>query len=128
MFDPIPNVSRRDVLRIVNRDFPAVDQVQVIALLDEYGTQQGDAEPHRVHVAVLKLSGGSIGKLREHVVLAKGDYRDVLAPAEYPKFWELGLVGVEDLTAKERRQLQEDDWRQYQAWLEDGTEAPKGRA
>jgi len=118
MFDPVPQVNRRDVLRIVRRDFPVAKQRQVLDLLDGYGKRQGDAEPHRVHLAILKLSGGSIDKLRKNVELARGDYRDVLAPAEYPKFWELGFVGVEDLTPKERRQLQEDDWRQYQAWLE----------
>ena len=114
MFDPVPNVDRQDVLRIVRRDFSAADQEQALAVLEKY---RGTPEPFRVHMAALKLSGGNLDKLREAIDAANVDFRDVLAPAEYPKFWELGFVGIEELTASQQRQLKEDDWRQYQTWL-----------
>jgi hypothetical protein len=47
-------------------------------------------EPHerereRVQLDIVKLSAGSEAKVREYVVVAKRDYRDVLFWAEYPE-------------------------------------------
>jgi hypothetical protein len=83
--------------------------------LSEYGW---DREPHRVHLAILKLSVGSMEKLRENVRIASTDYRDVLAPAEYPRFWQVGFVGVNRMTEAEVEAMKAADWRDYRAWLD----------
>ena len=53
----VPVVTRDDVLRIVRRDFAATKVPVVLVALDGYG----NGEPHRVHLAILKLSDGDPG-------------------------------------------------------------------
>lgn len=57
----------------------------VLELLDSYGVEPDERERERVQVAILKLSAGSEEKVREHLAVAKRDYRDVLFWAEYPE-------------------------------------------
>ena len=113
---PVPKVTRADVERIVRRDFPADLAVEVLALLDEYGIEIWQREPDRVRLAALKLAAGSVESLRSHIEVAKRDYRDVLAAAEYPDYLRLDPRGP-TLPADERERIIEADWRQYIEWL-----------
>jgi site-specific recombinase XerD len=70
--------TRELVLRMVERAFPRHDPAQILAILDEYGTEAYEGERERVHLAVLFASGGDLLTLHELVDLAKTDYRDVL--------------------------------------------------
>jgi len=54
---PTPTVTAADVERIVRRDFPAERTAEVLAMLDEYGTEEWQRETHRVRLAALKLAG-----------------------------------------------------------------------
>ncbi len=116
--DYIPKVSRDDVLRIVRRDYGIERMAEVIAILDLYGPESWHVERERVHLSILKLSEGSAEKLRHFVEVACNDLRDVVAPAEYPRFFDLGFVGVENLPEADVRKLKKDDWQQYRNWLD----------
>lgn len=118
--DHIPKVSRDDVLRIVRRDFQVRERDKVFKLLEAYGSEKGHQESHRVHLAILKLSAGKLDRVRQNVEAAKCDFRDVIGPAEYPRFMELGFVGVDKMSRAEVRALKEDDWQQYETWLQRG--------
>lgn len=85
-------------------------------MLDGYGTDDGDREADRVHLAVLKLAAGSIERLRSEVENAKSDYRDVLGGAEYPGYMKR-LLRIQKLSSDERQRIIEADWKQYQDWL-----------
>jgi hypothetical protein len=74
---PTPTVTGADVERIVRRDFPADRAVEVLAMLDEYGTEAWQREAHRVRLAALRLAAGDIKRLRYEIEGAKRDYRDV---------------------------------------------------
>jgi hypothetical protein len=89
--DYVPQVSRDDVLRVVRRDVAAEDSDAVLAALDQYGMESWHSERHRVHLAILKLSCGNIGQIRHYVEVACRDFRDVIVPAEYPRFSEVWL-------------------------------------
>ena len=83
MKQPVPEVSRDDVERIVARDFSA-DQVEMVkTILAEYA-EVNPKRSYRVQLAVLKLAGGNIEKVRSNIETAKRDLRDVIAYAEYP--------------------------------------------
>jgi hypothetical protein len=123
MSDCVPKVSREDVERIVRRDFPAHLHDSVQRELGGYKSL-GAKEVERVQLAILKLSNGKFDQIRRFVSEANGDYRDVIAPAEYPRLNALGFVGVEKLSQLERKQLSEDDWRDYQEWFSRGSDAP----
>ena len=117
MSDYLPQVGRDDVLRIVDRDYPPKDREAILDMLKEYGPARWHGAPDRVHLAILKLGGGNTNALRKYLDDAKPDFRDVVAPAEYPRFWQIGLVGADRMTSDEREQLQKDDWNQYEEWL-----------
>ena len=86
------------------------------AELGRYGMGDYEKEVERVQLAILKLSGADIERLRANVRAAKGDYRDVLAWAEYP-----GQMRANSwrLPESEREQLRQADLAQYAAWLEE---------
>jgi hypothetical protein len=113
---PTPNATRADVERIVRRDFPPEQFQAVVAILDEYGREEFHIEIDRVHLAVLKLSAGSMDALRRHIEWAKCDWRDVLGPAEYPGYSKK-MFRIDRLTDEEQRKIIERDWKQYETWL-----------
>jgi hypothetical protein len=97
--------------------FPdAAIRAAVEAELSRYGTESYEQGAARVRLAVLKLAGTSLEKLREHVDMAKRDYRDVLAMAEYPvelvnPTWRQPQDQVEG--------IRHQDFQQYHEWLEE---------
>lgn len=116
---PTPTVTGADVERIVRRDFPVDRAVEVLALLDEYGKETWQREPHRVRLAALKLAAGDLERLRQEIEGAKRDYRDVLAPAEYPSYSK-HMFRIGELAKDEQQGIIDADWRQYQDWLARG--------
>jgi hypothetical protein len=113
---PTPTVTGADVQRVVRRDFPADRVVEVLAMLDEYGAETWQREPHRVRLAALKLAAGDMKRLRYEIEGAKRDYRDVLGPAEYPGYTKR-MFRIGKLAQHEQQRIIEADWKQYQDWL-----------
>lgn len=113
---PVPDVSRADVERIVRRDFSADRVPEVLAVLDQYGGEPWQEERDRVHLAALKLAGGSIDRLRAEIGGGKIDARDLIAAAEYPaatKRWSRGAR----IPPERAQPIVASDWRQYHDWL-----------
>lgn len=108
----VPKVSQQDVERVVRREFPSERTEAIREIVTEAG-----ATAWRVHLAILKLSEGSIERLRAFTDLAKHDFRDVIAPAEYPGMCQLGLTAAARLPPDEKQRLLDDDWKQYCDWL-----------
>lgn len=113
---PVPQISAEDVDRVIRRDFPAEKFVEVSALLNEYQSGPWKVSADRVRMAVLKLSSGDFAKLRTHIEMAKRDFRDVLAYAEYPAYMKVGF-GVGKLPETEQSRIIGSDWQQYEEWL-----------
>jgi hypothetical protein len=81
-------------------------------VLAEYGKEAHEQEPIRVRLAILKMAGPSIEKLHEFTSAAKGDFRDVLSWAEYPrqsKHWSV--------TGAKKEKLVSADLNEYETWL-----------
>ena len=113
---PAPSVTGADVERIVRRDFPAERVAETLAMLNEYGTESWHREPERVRLAALKLAAGNMEQLRYQIEGAKCDYRDVLAPAEYPGYCTR-VDPRREISAEERQKVIDADWKQYRDWL-----------
>ena len=113
---PTPTVTSADVERIVRRDFPPDRVPEVLAMLDEYGRETWQREAHRVRLAALKLAAGSVDRLRYQLEGAKCDYRDVLAPAEYPGYCRR-VHRPGELPSDEEQRIIDADWMQYQDWF-----------
>ncbi len=76
----------------MRRDFPRDDYATVMTILNGYGRESWHRERARVQLAVLKVANASVEKLRTCIELAKRDYRDALAVAEYPAYFEMATV------------------------------------
>jgi hypothetical protein len=76
--------SRADVVSAVKAAFEDRHVLEVLRALDAYGVDPHEREPARVQLAILKLSGNDVEKVRYYAAVAKTDYRDVLLWAETP--------------------------------------------
>jgi hypothetical protein len=114
---PIPDVKSDDVDRIIRRDFPDVPSDSVKTVPKRYeDSASGRRERPRVQLAALKLAKGDLDALRKHIDTAMQDYRDVLAPAEYPEYSK-DAFRVRELPAREQQRIIDSDWKRYEDWL-----------
>jgi len=116
MRQPVPEVREADVIRIIRRDFPAEQFETVMSILSEYGREDWQRGVNRVRLAVLKLANGDLQALRNEIAVAKTDYRDVLAYAEYPEYMQK-VSPTANITEEERTRIICADWAQFQSWL-----------
>ena len=116
MNQPTPDVAAHDVERVVRRDYPQESFESIMALLNQYGTIDWQREPDRVRLAALKNAGGSLTILTQQIELSQHDYRDVLAPAEYPGYTKK-MFHIEKLSEADRKNIVDNDWKQYEEWL-----------
>ena len=108
------------IRRIIRREWPDADPEEIEgiqAILDGYGGEGRVWGRQRVQLAILKLSGGQRERLPELVEMAKRDYRDVVAYAEYPEEMRLGPVAIRRRSRREARAVRERDKAQYRRWL-----------
>lgn len=105
--------SRSDVLRVAARDFPGDQSFEALRLLG--GTIEDERVRDRVHTAILKLARGDMERLRQLTEIAKVDMRDVIGPAEYPRY--LDALNPSRLSASEQQAIIDADWAEYHAWL-----------
>jgi hypothetical protein len=82
--------------------------------LRRYGMESYENEPVRVRLAVLKISGGDLDRIRRNIATAKQDCRDILAYAEYPR--QMGQDSWKSSPAQNRA-LVAADRRGYEEWL-----------
>lgn len=109
-----------EVERKLSAMWPDPAQREVVrAQLERYGKETYEKEVDRIRLAILKLCDARTEKVAELVTAAKRDYRDVILWAEYPEesraLWSLRA----DLTAEERRRLDDvrrRDREQYRNW------------
>ena len=77
-----PNSSRALVLKKLRDCFPGdVEADEALLLLNTYN----HSERERVQLALLRLSGGDLARLRRLLEEARSDYRDTLSAAEYDR-------------------------------------------
>lgn len=112
---PIPRVTEDDIKRIAMREFGESELDTVLSVLHEYGKQSWHQvqDVNRVRAAILKLSRANPDLLLHETQTAILDYRDVLAPAEYPNY--LRSRAVDD---DEKKRIVEADWKQYMDWFD----------
>ena len=76
-----------------------------------------DCGTERVQMAVLKLAGGEIERMPDLVRMARVDWRDAVAAAEYPEEFKAGPIRLNQMSPGQRRAIRKRDKRQYLKWL-----------
>ena len=112
MKQPTPNVTLKDVERVVSRDFPAENCAEILELIDAVEVR----ENARVILACLKNSGGDLVRLKNELRNAEGYWRETISEAEYPGYSKKVFRSA-DLTAEDRQGIYKKDWEQYSEWL-----------
>ncbi|MBL8897378.1 MAG: hypothetical protein JNM84_07110 [Planctomycetes bacterium] len=74
------------------------------------GFLNDDGKHARIAAAILKLANGDLARLYQMIDAAEGDWRDVLAWAEYARYCAAPMGANRDAE-------QEADWREYQDWF-----------
>jgi hypothetical protein len=75
-------------------------------------------EPERVRMAILKLSDGDPDRLLHNIQVARSDYRDVLAWAEYPEQMDTGASHFNS-EPDQINAIMQRDREQYDQWLKE---------
>ena len=111
------NIEKKEVfLRKLATIFPDEQSREAaMAILRQYGMERHEPESERVWLAVLKISGDDLAQIRRNTELAKRDFRDILAAAEYPNQIRIGPMPA----GREKREILEKDRQQYEKWLSD---------
>jgi hypothetical protein len=109
---PIAKVSERDITAIINKQYPenaslVLEKLQLIEH-DSISTK------NRIKAAILKLANRDLDRIDSLVDQANTDFRDVLAPAEYPRNSKNGFT---DQTKSEDKREYIADWVEYEIWL-----------
>ena len=113
---PVAVITDADVERIVRRDYAAEQVPEIVDALASYGVEEWEREAPRVRAAILKLANGDRARLLEELAVAKRDYRDVLAGAEYLTYGALTLRDPAASPEDVQRAIT-SDWAQFQDWL-----------
>lgn len=66
------------VVAAVAHSFPAEERAEALAILSAYGVGPAEPDHTRVRLAIIRLSDGSLTRLRYFTDQAKQEYRDVL--------------------------------------------------
>jgi len=100
----------------IKKVFPGRSYDEILSILARYGEEKHEKEQDRVHLAILKLCEEEmLDDPSKYVEIAKKDYRDVLAWAEYPS--QLDCKNTAGLKADELLKLKKSDQKQYLDWL-----------
>ena len=109
-----PQISDMKIKQIIGRDFSDEEASEVEDLLRLYKADNANGK-NRVCASILKLSNGKIELIKKYVEQANIDYRDLIALSEYPNYSEHAFE--DDLPDYRKKKLLDDDWKQYQRWL-----------
>lgn len=102
------------VRKKIGKIFPHRDVQEILALLEDYGKESHETGKVRVYLAILKLCDEeNLPDPAHYVQLAKQDFRDVLAWAEYPH--QMKFEPTKEPAKKAA--LKQLDEEQYRAWL-----------
>jgi len=91
------------------------ERAEVLSVFKTYGKEDHEKEPSRVKLAILKLAGPDIDEIGKYALIAKQDYRDVLAWAEYPR--QSRKWSISDPDNHKKKKLLQEDREEYQKWL-----------
>ena len=112
-------MDQADILeQVLSNLFPnQLERKRVEKVLERYGTESYHRESSRVGLAILKLAGADLERIKYYIDQADIDYRDVLAMAEYPgQTRQPYSFKKED--PERYAQIIEEDRKQYEEWIE----------
>ena len=111
-----PFFNRQVVERITKRDFPQYSESEVLDILNQFKVDD-DELSWRTRLDALKLSEGSLEKLKEQIGEARRDFREVVMPAETPRIFA-DVVAYARLPEDEKDRTSEEDLNEFLSWVQ----------
>lgn len=109
---PFAKVDNKSLERIILREFGSqANEAKEKLLRVKYNTPNSK---YRISSAIIKLADRDINALDSLIEISNNDYRDVLARAEYPRCFNLGLDAIKRSKIK---QIYLADWKDYSNWV-----------
>lgn len=110
---------QKRVLMKIRKMWPGADVQEILEVLNRYGNESWESGRTRVQLAILKLCEGDRERLPGLVEMAKRDWRDVLAYAEYPEEMRTNPVEMQKKSPEEANAIRKRDRQQYEDWLKE---------
>ena len=114
-------ISRELVLRKLSMAFPEpVVAENALRTLDKLANLAEPAAVDMVQLAIIKLCGGELWRVRDLVQAARDDFADVVSMAQAPERFNYLRAKASKkrvLTAAERTEMQRRDQWQWMEWL-----------
>jgi hypothetical protein len=111
-----PFFNQQVVERITKRDFPQYSESTVLDILNQFKADD-DELSWRTRLDALKLSEGSLEKLKEQIGEARRDFREVVMPAETPRIF-VDVVAYARLSEDEKDRTSEEDLNEFLSWVQ----------
>ena len=96
----IPEVSEKDIDRLIARNYKSEDHDEIRKLLPDVTVR----ERLRVIAACLKIGGGDLTKLKGELLNANGYWREIISEAEYPKIKKASKYSKSEIHEKQKQQ------------------------
>jgi hypothetical protein len=110
--EPVARISDKTIERLLLREFgDHASEVKEKFLHVKSDTPRGK---NRISAAIVKLSNGDLDKIDHYIDLCNLDFRDVVAPAEYPRYT---TVAFNEIPRWKKGQFYLADWKEYSSWL-----------
>jgi len=110
--EPVAKISDKTLERLLRREFGDHASEAKEKFLHVKSNSPGGK--NRISAAILKLSNGDLDKINYYIDLCNQDFRDVVAPAEYPRY---STVAFNETPRWKKRQYYFADWKDYSNWL-----------
>jgi hypothetical protein len=111
-----PFFNQQVVERITKRDFPQYSESTVLDILNQFKADD-DELSWRTRLDALKLSEGSLEKLKEQIGEARRDFREVVMPAETHRIF-VDVVAYARLSEDEKDRTSEEDLNEFLSWVQ----------
>jgi hypothetical protein len=112
---PYAKINKDTLERIILREFGS--QANEVKQKLKRVLSDATKEKYRISAAIIKLANKDINAIDGLIEISNYDFRDVIARAEYPKVFDLGFDGYEELSKRQVRQIYLSDWKNYSNWI-----------
>lgn len=96
----IPEVTEKDIDRLIARDYHSDEHCEIRRLLPSITVR----ERLRVIAACLKIGGGNFSKLKGELLNANGYWREIIGEAEYPRIKKARKYTESEIHEKQKQQ------------------------
>lgn len=110
--EPSAKISDKTLERLIRREFGS--RAGEVNRKFQQVNSDTPGGKNRISAAILKLANRDLDGIDYYTSVCNNDFRDLVAPAEYPRF---SKIGFNKIAKWKKRQLYLSDWKEYSRWV-----------